>query len=195
MKEQILLKVGKYKISLNTVIFLLGIAGILLIGLSSILPEGKKEETGVRRQGEEALLTDAEAYAAQLEERLRDILEQTEGVGTARVMVTLENGYQKIYAKTEKVGSDLSEDIRARDEKKTQEKKTTEQAYVLVDGAGGKVPLVTAQLEPEVKGVVVVCQGGSDPLVVRRVVDTVRVALDISSSRISVCRLAQGAGQ
>ena len=42
MKEQILLKVGKYKISLNTVIFLLGIAGILLIGLSSILPEGKK---------------------------------------------------------------------------------------------------------------------------------------------------------
>ena len=195
MKEQILLKVGKYKISLNTVIFLLGIAGILLIGLSSILPEGKKEEAGVRRQGEEPLLTDAEAYAAQLEERLRDILEQTEGVGTARVMVTLENGYRQVFAKTEKVGSDLSEDTRARDEKTTQEKKTTEQAYVLVDGAGGKVPLVTAQLEPEVKGVVVVCEGGSDPLVVRRVVDTVRVALDISSSRISVCRLAQGAGQ
>ena len=66
----------------------------------------------------------------------------------------------------------------------------TEQTYVLVDGAGGKVPLVTAQLEPEVKGVVVVCQGGDDPLVVRRVVETVRVALNISSSRISVSRLA-----
>ena len=46
------------------------------------------------------------------------------------------------------------------------------------------------RLEPEVKGVVVVCQGGDDPLVVRRVVETVRVALNISSSRISVSRLA-----
>lgn len=191
MKEQLIVKVGKYKINLNTVIFLLGIVGILLIGLSSILPEGKKEEVRDSRQSLEAQQTDAEAYAAQLEERLRDILEQTEGVGTARVMVTLENGYRQVYAKTEKVNNDVLEDIRAEDEKKTQEKQVTEQTYVLVDGAGGKVPLVTAQLEPEVKGVVVVCQGGSDPLVVRRVVDTVRVALAISTSRISVSRLAE----
>lgn len=188
MKKPIILKLGKYSIDLNTVICILGIAGILLIGLSSILPERKKAAQEPRQP--EAVETDARAYAAQLEERLRDILEQTEGVGTAQVMVTLENGYQTVYAKTEKVGSDISEDVRAPDGKKTQEKQTTEQTYVLVDGAGGKVPLVTAQLEPEVKGVVVVCEGGSDPLVVRRVVDTVRVALDISSSRISVSRLA-----
>lgn len=189
MKEPIILRLGKYKINLNTVIFLLGIAGILLIGLSSILP-GRGEEARAQQPRQEAAETDARAYADQLEERLRDILEQTEGVGTAQVMVTLENGYQKVYAKTEKVNNDTLEDIRAQDEKKTQEKQVTEQTYVLVDGAGGKVPLVTGQLEPEVKGVVVVCEGGSDPLVVRRVVETVRVALDISSTRISVSRLA-----
>lgn len=190
MKEPIILKVGKYKINLNTVIFLLGIAGILLIGLSSILPT-RKEETRGLQQSQDTPETDAGAYAAELEGKLRDILEQTEGVGTAKVMVTLENGYRKVYAKTEKVNNDLLEDIRAEDEKKTQEKQVTEQTYVLVDGAGGKVPLVTAQLEPEVKGVVVVCQGGSDPLVVRRVVDTVRVALNIPSTRIAVSRLAE----
>lgn len=187
MKDRILFKVGKYKVNLNTVVFLLGMAGILLIGLSSLLPE-KQQPAEAPDQG--VLETEARAYAAQLEERLRDILEQTEGVGTARVMVTLENGYRQVYAKSEKVNNDTLEDIRAQDEKKTQEKQVTEQTYVLIDGAGGKVPLVTARLEPEVKGVVVVCQGGADPLVVRRVVDTVRVALDISSSRISVARLA-----
>ena len=57
---------------------------------------------------------------------------------------------------------------------------------------GGKSPLVTARLEPEVKGVVVVCEGGDDPLVVRKVVDTVKVALNLSSSRISVSRLTAG---
>ena len=45
---------------------------------------------------------------------------------------------------------------------------------------------------PEVKGVVVVCEGGDDPLVVRKVVDTVKVALNLSSSRISVSRLTAG---
>lgn len=187
MKEKMILRIGKYKIDLSAVIFLFGMAGILLIGLSTVLPE-RKEET--REPYQEAVQTDAKSYAAELEGRLREILEQTEGVGTAQVMVTLENGYRQVYAKTEKVNNDVMEDIRAQDEKKTQEKQVTEQTYVLVDGAGGKVPLVTAQLEPEVKGVVVVCQGGSDPLVVRRVVDTVRVALAISSSRISVTQLA-----
>ena len=115
-----------------------------------------------------------------------------EGVGEVRVMVTLENGYRQVYAKSEKVNNDVLEDIRAQDEKKTQEKQVTEQTYVLVDGAGGKVPLVTARLEPEVKGVVVVCEGGGDPQVVGKVVDTVKVALNISSARIAVSRLSTG---
>ncbi len=191
MKEQRILKIGKYRLNLSTLVFMLGITGILLIGLSSWLPErgrdGREGDAGIRE-------ADAKAYAAELESRLTAILQEIEGVGTARVMVTLENGYQKVYARSEKTNNDLLEDIRAENEKKTQEKQVTEQTYVLVDGAGGKVPLVTAQLEPEIKGVVVVCEGGSDPLVAGKVVDTVRVALNISSARVSVSRLAAGGG-
>ena len=187
MKEKIVWKIGKYRVRLDTVVFVLGIAGILLIGLSSLLPE-----RGEPPQEVPVLETDTGAYAARLEERLQGILQQTEGVGKAQVMVTLENGYRQVYAKSEKVNNDILEDIRAQDEKKTQEKQVTEQTYVLVDGAGGKVPLVTAQLEPEVKGVVVVCEGGGDPQVVGKVVDTVKVALNISSARIAVSRLSTG---
>lgn len=188
MKEQLVLKLGKHRLDLRTLVFLLGITGILLIGLSSWLPErGREADSGV-------LEADAGAYAAGLEERLTAILQEIDGVGKARVMVTLENGYRKVYARSEKTNNDLLEDVRAGDEKKTQEKQVTEQTYVLVDGAGGKVPLVTAQLEPEVKGVVVVCEGGGDPLVAGKVVDTVRVALNISSARVSVSRLAGGSG-
>ncbi len=184
MKEPLVLKFGKYKINLQTLVFILGITGIILIGLSSILPGGEKEPEGTG-----VLETDAKAYTAELESRLQNILEQMEGVGQARVMVTLENGYQKVYAKSEKVNNDILEDIRAQDERKTQEKQVTEQTYILVDGAGGEEPLVTAELEPEVKGVVVVCEGGDRADVVGKVVDTVKVALDISSARISVSKL------
>jgi stage III sporulation protein AG len=184
MKEPLILKFGKYKVNLQTLVFILGITGIILIGLSSILPRGEKEPEGTG-----VLETDAKVYTAELESRLQDILEQMEGVGQARVMVTLENGYQKVYAKSEKVNNDILEDIRAQDERKTQEKQVTEQTYILVDGAGGEEPLVTAELEPEVKGVVVVCEGGDRADVVGKVVDTVKVALDISSARISVSKL------
>ena len=51
---------------------------------------------------------------------------------------------------------------------------------------------MTAELEPRVKGVVVVCEGGDRPEVVGKVVDAVTVALDISSARVSVSRLTAG---
>ena len=38
MKEQTILKIGKRRISLQTLLFVLGLAGILLIGISSLLP-------------------------------------------------------------------------------------------------------------------------------------------------------------
>ena len=110
MKEQLILKIGKYRLNLSTLVFFLGLAGILLIGLSSWLPAGGggEKHTGVQE-------ADAKAYSAQLEERLTAILQEIDGVGTARVMVTLENGYQKVYARSEKTNNDLLEDIRAGD--------------------------------------------------------------------------------
>ena len=187
MKEPLTLKIGKFRVSLQTLVFLLGITGILLIGLSGLLPAGRGEE---EPEGPEVL--EAGAYAEALEGRLAGILGQMDGVGEVRVMVTLENGYQRVYARSEKVDSDVLEDIRSGEERKTQEKQVTEQTYVLIDGSGGEEPLVTAELEPRVKGVVVVCEGGDRPEVVGKVVDAVTVALDISSARVSVSRLTAG---
>ena len=64
MKEKIVWKIGKYRVRLDTVVFVLGIAGILLIGLSSLLPE-----RGEPPQEVPVLETDTGAYAARLEER------------------------------------------------------------------------------------------------------------------------------
>ena len=68
MKEKIVWKIGKYRVRLDTVVFVLGIAGILLIGLSSWLPAGGggEKHTGVQE-------ADAKAYSAQLEERLLEL--------------------------------------------------------------------------------------------------------------------------
>ncbi len=182
------LKLGRFQVKTQTLIFILGIVGIILIGIGPMLSragKAKREEAPAAAQQSTAAL-----YAQDMEQRLQGMLRQVEGVGEVRVMVTLQNGYGYEYAKTEKVNNDVMEDVKAADSKKTQEKKVVEESYILIEGANGKEPLVTMELEPEIKGVVVVCEGGDQPAVVGKVVETIKVALDISSTQIAVSKLA-----
>ena len=165
----------------------LGLSGILLVGLAPMLKSGDREATATASSALQINLS-AEEYASTVEERLCNILGKIEGVGTVEVMVTLKSGYLCTYAVTEKRDSDVSEEIKSDEQRKTQEKNTTEQSYVLIGEGDSTQPLVMSCSEPEVKGVVVVCDGGGDPLVVSQVTSAVKVALDISSARITVSK-------
>lgn len=46
----------------------------------------------------------------------------------------------------------------------------------------------TKEIEPVIRGVVVVCQGGDDPVVVERVLSAVTKALNISSAKVCVTK-------
>ena len=135
--------------------------------------------------------TELLTLAAALESRLEGILGRIDGVGEVEVMITLKSGYTYTYAVTEKVNSDVSEEYKSDDQRKSQQKNTTEQSYVMVEDGGS--PLVTALNEPEIKGVVVVCAGGGAPKVVAQVTAAVKTALDISSAKITVSKISSGA--
>ena len=190
-KEKIKIMLEKLLKEKPSALFAVGLAGILLIGLGSIA-NGNAGGGGDSRKTADTQIRSAEEYANELEQRLEGLLSQIDGVGKARVMVTLESGYGCVYAKAAKVDNDLLEDYKAEDTKKTQEKQTTEETYILVEGENGEQPLVTMELQPEVRGVVVVCEGGDSPGVAAQVVSTVKVALNISSARISVSKMTTG---
>lgn len=182
------LKIGRFEVKTQTLIFILGLIGIVLIGIGPML--GRSSKTSAEDTA--AVQATAAQYTQDLETRLAEVLRQVEGVGDVRVMVTLENGYSYEYAKSQKINNDILEDVKAEDSVKTQEKLVTEESYIMVDGPSGKEPLVTMELEPQIKGVVVVCEGGDEPAVVGKVVETVKVALRISSTQITVSKLATG---
>lgn len=181
------LKIGKFQVKTQTLIFILGILGIVLIGLGPIL--SRVGQSRAEPDGPAAASLSVQ-YVQDLEARLQEVLHHVEGVGQVKVMVTLQNGYGYEYAKTEKVNHDALEDIKAADSKKVQEKKVVEESFILIEGASGKEPLVTKELEPLIKGVVVVCEGGDQPAIVGKVVETLKVALNISSTQIAVSKLA-----
>ena len=136
------------KSSRTTLIMAAGLLGILLIGIAPML-----KTDGAKKQFQQETVPSAEEYAAALESRLEGILGRIDGVGEVEVMITLKSGYTYTYAVTEKVNSDVSEEYKSDDQRKSQQKNTTEQSYVMVEDGGS--PLVTALNEPEIKGVVV----------------------------------------
>ena len=167
------------------IILIAGIAGMVLILLSSFWP---KSETATKNEETTTTMTTSE-YTDLLQQRLASIVNSIEGVGQSEIMVTLETGLQNIYANQEQKNTDKSQDITGENTTRIQERQDVEQNVILVDDPeGGEKALIKTQLETQIKGVVVVCQGGDDPVVQTRISQAITSALDISSKRVCVTK-------
>lgn len=65
--------------------------------------------------------------------------------------------------------------------------------FLTMDNAGESVYMKnsdkkTLSIEPKVRGVVVVCEGGDDPVVVSRVLEAVTKSLSISADKVCITR-------
>jgi len=156
-----------------------GLLGILLIFAGGLLGEKKTAAPPApdRSRADEA---------AQLEERLAAILSQVQGVGRAEVLITLEAGERTVYAVNEQTSGSRSESGSGGSPDRREETSSSQQSYLLIDGAAGKEPLVLVREGETVRGVVVVCEGGRDAVVRTRVLDAVTTALGVASNRVCV---------
>jgi len=57
---------------------------------------------------------------------------------------------------------------------------------VIKNSDGTQQPIAVTEVQPIVKGVVVVCDGGDNPLIQQKVIQAVTTALDITSTRVCV---------
>lgn len=164
-----------------------GMIGMVLILLSELWPQREKVP-------ENALQTsvqwDSGEYARGLEEKVLSLVTNIQGVGEAKVWVTLESGAELVYAREEVKNTDTTQSYGEDGIRSLHEKDNSEQKLILVEGTDGRrQPVVRTQKEPVVQGVVVVCQGARDMSVVERVTAAVTCALGISSSRVCVTQL------
>ncbi|MDR0404641.1 MAG: hypothetical protein LBH37_02475 [Oscillospiraceae bacterium] len=161
----------------------LGLLGILLIFLSSFIKTGSMPEIKTTQ-------CTTEEYVKQMQSNLETLVSKIEGAGEAQVMVTLENGSETVYAKEEKKNKECSED-KAPDNKssKVQQSDDLQVKYITMrDSDGTEKALMLKQMEPTIKGVVVVCRGGNKKEVRVKVVEAVKTALDITEKRVCVIR-------
>ena len=105
--------------------------------------------------------TDMEEYTRALEEKIRLFCEQVEGVDDVSVAVSLESGYRRVYARDD-------------------------DAYVLVGSGSNRGTVYLTEESPRIGGIAVVCAGGGDAEVRRRLIGLLSAAFDIGTNKIYI---------
>ncbi|MDE7289684.1 MAG: hypothetical protein K2N71_09335 [Oscillospiraceae bacterium] len=148
-------------------------AGLLMIILI-LVSDFKGEEEKERSDADVNVLsfTSAELYADETEKRLCETLTEIEGVGKAKVMLTITSTEEYVYAESVKSGAS-----------------TTENSYVIIDKGSQKEALVKKINNPAISGVLIVCEGGDDPKVCERIYNAVSTALNIPTNKIYVAEM------
>ena len=152
-----------------------GRLAIALVGLllgAALLFWGNRAGTA----GEDTVLSEppdqarsVEEYRLRLEERMEAICAQVAGVGSVEVVVTLEGGFEYVYATDTRITSG--------GETRT---------YITV-GSGSSATLVyVTEKAPAITGIGVVCTGGMDPAVRKEVTALLSAAFGVGSNKIYV---------
>ena len=147
---------------------IVGLIGILLLGMSEAIPKQKTEVKSEKISYSE--------YTSELEEKTKNIISSIDGVSECRVMITLKNSNESIFAKNNQENSNGSN-------------YSSESEYVLYNGESGEQPVLLKEYYPEVKGVVVVCSGADDVTVRENVINCISSLYAIPSTKISVSKL------
>ena len=141
---------------------LLGVAGIIIIFVSSLVPEKK---TSVSENN-----SDIQSFVSSAAMEIENVVSSITGEKSPVVYITAESDVSKIYAV----------------EKSADEKSTEEKVVIIKNSDGDQTGLLLNQIQPEIKGVVVVSSGADDPIIREKIITAVKTAFDIPSNKVCV---------
>lgn len=136
--------------------------GILLLLLGSGWFTSKKEQESLAAPSSTEEL---EAYRIALEKRIAELCEAVEGVSDVRAAVTLNGGFETVYATETRNGI---------------------QVYTTIGSGASAKALVVAQNPPEVAGIGIVCRGGGNAALRGTLTALLSSAFRVSTNRISI---------
>lgn len=172
------------------VIVFVGVVGIGLIFLSGFIPKSPKNDETLKIQNDNS--TSLTEYENQLEQNLAEIICNINGAGSTKVFLTMESSAEQIFASDNSIAQNNSNNTKSSSDTQSQKDITSENKYITVELSDGtQQTVLVKEIQPKVRGVLVVCAGGDNNVVKQKVIDAVTKALDISSSKVSVAGLSQ----
>ncbi len=174
----------------NLLILLLG--GILLLVIAIPVNDKEKkveeEEAGINRsmitEGNEMI----ERYTQYLESQLEEILSLTENAGKIRVMITLEDGGEKVIEKDTESTSESVDEEDSAGGSRTSNSSSVKEVTIYDNNSENGNPYISKEKSPVVSGVLVIAQGGDNAVVVRNITEAIQALFDIDTHKIKVIK-------
>ena len=157
-----------------------GVLGVVLLIISEFIPTGEKK---AEKKESVTAAQSQETYAEDIEKRLTEIVSSIDGAGKTRVMVTLESGAEQVYARNEKINTSGGTALE-------KENFSDEKEYVLIETDGNEGGMIIKLIQPKIRGVAVVCEGGGSDAVRQEITQAITAVLDISASRVYITKMS-----
>lgn len=176
-------------------LLILLLSGVLLLVITLPVSDGSGESERSGAAGEQSggVLSGEEDYAEYMERKLKDVLSKVSGVGEVEVMVTLRSTSEKVVEKDEEKESETVTEQDSQGGTRTTSRNSSSGTTVFgEDGSGtssGQEPYVTKELTPIVEGVVVIAQGGDEPVTVQNITEAVQALFNVDTHKIKVMKL------
>lgn len=166
-----------------------GLAGLLLLVIAAPVKqkEQKKTQEEVTVQSQEP--TDDQIRQS-YEKQLESVLSQVEGVGIVQVAVAMESTGKKQVEKDSPEDTSTSSEKGDSGTERTSQTVTTGETTVYEDtGDGGQTPYISSSTYPEIRGVIVVAQGGGNPVIVQQIQEAVMALFHVEAHKIKVLKM------
>lgn len=147
----------------------------LLLAVIAVPVEKEQDET---QEPEEAVIQEVSEepgmdYGNRMEQKLKELLEQVEGVGEVQVMLTFADSGEKMV---EKDRSSSAED--RREETVYEERSSSE-----------RTPYVVSETNPRVEGVLVIAQGGGNSRIRQEILEAAQALFGIDAHKIKIMKM------
>ena len=154
---------------------LLIIAAIAAIGVLMLVCGGGEDKTKGKTQTapEQDVTAQLEEYRESLRYDIARLCEQVGGVSDVTVAVSLECGFEYVYATDSKSDTDSYGS-------------QTQIKYITVGNGSSESAVYITEKLPRIGGIGVVCRGGSDPVIIKRLTALLSAAYNIGSNKIYV---------
>lgn len=200
-KEQGKKALGKKFIIKPSNLIMLLIAGVLLLltsfpnlfsskSLQNEKGTTDKNSQTVKYSSDNKTEDEIEAYSNDLEKKLEEFLSSVAGIGKVEVMVTVKGSKERVVLKDSPYTQESMNEVDGEGGNRVSSSIQKDESTVMVgNGSGENLPYVVQELEPEVKGIAVIAEGGDNPEIIAEIIDAVQVLFNVPAHKVKVMKM------
>lgn len=165
-----------------------GLAGLLLLVIAAPVKQKEQKKTQEKTTVSQTQEQTDDQIRQSYEKQLESVLSQVEGVGA--VQVAMESTGKKQVEKDSPEDTSTSSEKGDSGTQRSSQTVTTGETTVYEDtGDGGQTPYISSSTYPEIRGVIVVAQGGGNPVIVQQIQEAVIALFHVEAHEIKVLKM------